>query len=152
MQRSTLPERVASRRMRGTFCSQRRAHIKYSSIENWSRNVYNLNTKKALVYAKGTIEWFNGNMGSCVTMLYPSSVCSAGRPLGISGHRPRGRRPSPRHRLKEGSPSCPPTPHPTFAQNQFQKTAGFPTTADCRSSRQTRRKYSFYGHLRRAEF
>ncbi len=50
------------------------AHIKYSSIENWSRNVYNLNTKKALVYEKGTIEWFNGNMGSCVTMLYPSSV------------------------------------------------------------------------------
>jgi len=50
------------------------AHMKYSSIENWSRNVFNLNTKKALVYEKGTIEWFNGNMGSCVTMLYPSSV------------------------------------------------------------------------------
>lgn len=50
------------------------AKIKYSSIENWSRNVFNLNTKKALVYEKGVIEWFNGNMGSCVTMLYPSSV------------------------------------------------------------------------------
>ncbi len=50
------------------------AKIKYSSIENWSRNVFNLNTKKANVYEKGVIEWFNGNMGSCVTMLYPSSV------------------------------------------------------------------------------
>ncbi|MEK7662068.1 MAG: Fe-S cluster assembly protein SufB [Patescibacteria group bacterium] len=50
------------------------ARIKYSSIENWSKNVYNLNTKKALVFKDGIIEWLNGNMGSCVTMLYPSSV------------------------------------------------------------------------------
>lgn len=50
------------------------AKIKYSSIENWSKNTYNLNTKRALVFENGTIEWLNGNMGSKVTMLYPSSV------------------------------------------------------------------------------
>ncbi len=50
------------------------AKIKYSSIENWSKNTYNLNTKRALVYEDATIEWLNGNMGSAVTMLYPSSV------------------------------------------------------------------------------
>jgi Fe-S cluster assembly protein SufB len=50
------------------------ARVRYSSIENWSKNIYNLNTKRALVDEQGVIEWVNGNMGSGVTMLYPSSV------------------------------------------------------------------------------
>ncbi len=52
----------------------RGAKMRYSSIENWSKNVYNLNTKRALVDADATMEWVSGNMGSCVTMLYPCSV------------------------------------------------------------------------------
>lgn len=50
------------------------ARIKYSSIENWSKNTYNLNTKRAVVDESGTVEWLNGNMGSGTTMLYPCSV------------------------------------------------------------------------------
>jgi Fe-S cluster assembly protein SufB len=50
------------------------ARARYSSIENWSRNTYNLNTKRALVQKNGVIEWINGNMGSKMTMLYPTSV------------------------------------------------------------------------------
>ena len=50
------------------------ARVKYISIENWSKNTYNLNTKRAIVEEKGTIQWIGGNMGSGVTMLYPSSV------------------------------------------------------------------------------
>ncbi|MBI4128429.1 MAG: Fe-S cluster assembly protein SufB [Parcubacteria group bacterium] len=50
------------------------ARIRYSSIENWSINTYNLNTKRALVDAGGVIEWVNGNLGSGTTMLYPSSI------------------------------------------------------------------------------
>lgn len=50
------------------------ARIRYTSIENWSKNTYNLNTKRALVDAHGTVEWLNGNMGSGTTMLYPCSV------------------------------------------------------------------------------
>ena len=50
------------------------ATIRYSSIENWSLNTYNLNTKRAIVEKNGTIEWVNGNMGSGTTMLYPSSM------------------------------------------------------------------------------
>lgn len=50
------------------------ASIKYISIENWSRNTYNLNTKRAIVSEGGLVKWVNGNMGSGVTMLYPSSV------------------------------------------------------------------------------
>ena len=50
------------------------AKVKYSSIENWSRNTYNLNTKRAIVHENGYMEWVNGNMGSKVTMLYPCSI------------------------------------------------------------------------------
>lgn len=50
------------------------ARVRYSSIENWSKNTYNLNTKRAIVEEHGVMEWVNGNLGSGVTMLYPSSV------------------------------------------------------------------------------
>ncbi|MFB6246104.1 MAG: Fe-S cluster assembly protein SufB [Candidatus Pacearchaeota archaeon] len=50
------------------------ARIRYTSIENWSKNTYNLNTKRAVVYEGGHSEWVNGNLGSKVTMLYPSSI------------------------------------------------------------------------------
>lgn len=50
------------------------AKVKYYSIENWSKNTWNLNTKRALVDEDASIEWVSGNMGSGVTMLYPCSV------------------------------------------------------------------------------
>ncbi|NQV91666.1 Fe-S cluster assembly protein SufB [Candidatus Woesearchaeota archaeon] len=50
------------------------AKMKYSSIENWSKNVYNLNTKRALVDKDAQMQWISGNMGSSVTMLYPCSI------------------------------------------------------------------------------
>jgi len=50
------------------------ARLRYSSVENWSKNVYNLNTKRAIVDDDAIIEWVGGNIGSGVTMLYPASV------------------------------------------------------------------------------
>lgn len=50
------------------------AKARYSSVENWSRDTYNLNTKRAIVQKDATMEWIGGNMGSGVTMLYPCSV------------------------------------------------------------------------------
>ena len=50
------------------------AKCRYSSVENWSRDTYNLNTKRAIVQKDATMEWIGGNMGSGVTMLYPCSV------------------------------------------------------------------------------
>jgi Fe-S cluster assembly protein SufB len=50
------------------------ARVRYSSVENWSKNTYNLNTKRAIVQKSGIIEWINGNLGSGCTMLYPCSV------------------------------------------------------------------------------
>lgn len=50
------------------------ARIIYSTIENWSKNTYNLNTKRAIVEKNGIIEWISGSFGSHKTMLYPCSV------------------------------------------------------------------------------
>ena len=50
------------------------ARMRYSSVENWSLDTYNLNTKRAVVREGGFIEWVGGNLGSGTTMLYPCSV------------------------------------------------------------------------------
>lgn len=50
------------------------ATLRYSTIENWSKNMLNLNSKKALVDRDGAIEWVSGTFGSHITMLYPTSV------------------------------------------------------------------------------
>ena len=50
------------------------ARLRYSTIENWSRNMYNLNTKRAVVDRDGIIEWVSGSFGSKVSMLYPMSI------------------------------------------------------------------------------
>ncbi|AWB27445.1 Fe-S cluster assembly protein SufB [Halococcoides cellulosivorans] len=50
------------------------AHVQYSTVQNWSKNTYNLNTKRAIVESDGRMEWISGSMGSKATMLYPSSV------------------------------------------------------------------------------
>ena len=52
------------------------SRVRYSSVENWSRDTYNLNTKRAIVERGAVMEWVGGNMGSGVTMLYPCSVLS----------------------------------------------------------------------------
>src|SRR5436305_448261 len=48
------------------------ARVRYTTIQNWSNNVYNLVTKRAAVQAGGTMEWIDGNIGSKVTMKYPA--------------------------------------------------------------------------------
>lgn len=50
------------------------AKLRYSTIENWSKNMYNLNTKRAIVDEGGSIEWVSGSFGSHVSYLYPMSV------------------------------------------------------------------------------
>ena len=47
---------------------------RYSTIQNWAPNVYNLVTKRALVDENGTMEWIDGNIGSKITMKYPCCV------------------------------------------------------------------------------
>ena len=47
---------------------------RYSTVQNWSNNVYNLVTKRALVEENGTMEWIDGNIGSLATMKYPACI------------------------------------------------------------------------------
>lgn len=50
------------------------SHIRYTTIQNWSNNVYNLVTKRAIAHRNAFVEWLDGNLGSCITMKYPSVI------------------------------------------------------------------------------
>jgi Fe-S cluster assembly protein SufB len=51
---------------------KKNARVRYTTIQNWSTNVYNLVTQRALVYENATMEWVDANLGSKLTMKYPS--------------------------------------------------------------------------------
>ena len=51
---------------------QARGRCRYTTIQNWSNNVYNLVTKRAVAYEGATMEWVDGNLGSKLTMKYPA--------------------------------------------------------------------------------
>lgn len=53
---------------------KKNAKLRYSTIENWSKNMYNLNTKRAIVDEGGVVEWVSGSFGSHVGYLYPMSI------------------------------------------------------------------------------
>ena len=73
------------------------ARLRYSTIENWSKNMYNLNTKRALVEEGGVMEWVSGSFGSHVSYLYPMTILKG------KGSRMR--------------------PHPLSIRNPFPRTA-----------------------------
>ena len=58
------------------------AHVRYTTIQNWSNNVYNLVTKRAVVYENAKMEWVDGNFGSKVTMKYPAIILKGERAQG----------------------------------------------------------------------
>ena len=47
------------------------SHLRYTTIQNWSKNVYNLVTKRAIAHEGATVEWVDGNLGSKLTMKFP---------------------------------------------------------------------------------
>ena len=49
-----------------------KSRVRYTTIQNWSNNIYNLVTKRAMAYEDATMEWVDGNLGSKLTMKYPS--------------------------------------------------------------------------------
>lgn len=53
---------------------KKNAHLRYSTIENWSKNMYNLNSKRAIVDENGKMEWVSGSFGSHVSYLYPTTI------------------------------------------------------------------------------
>ncbi len=61
---------------------KRAAHARYTTIQNWSQNVYNLVTQRAIVEEDGMMEWVDGNLGSGVTMKYPAVILKGPRAHG----------------------------------------------------------------------
>ena len=60
------------------------AKCRYSTIQNWSTNVYNLVTKRAIVEENGQMEWIDGNVGSGITMKYPACILKGDGSVGNS--------------------------------------------------------------------
>jgi Fe-S cluster assembly protein SufB len=60
------------------------AKCRYSTIQNWSNDVYNLVTKRAIVEESGSMEWVDGNVGSGLTMKYPSCILKGDNSTGNS--------------------------------------------------------------------
>ena len=104
------------------------AKARYTTVQNWSKDVYNLNTKRAIVEAHGTVEWVGGSMGAKKVMLYPGSFLigegaradhlnvgvASGRRL--EGHRRQGRPPRAQHDLE----------HPRQVDLQGRRDHGLP--------------------------
>ena len=51
--------------------AKRGARVRYTTIQNWANNIYNLVTKRAMAYGDSLVEWVDGNLGSRLTMKYP---------------------------------------------------------------------------------
>ena len=80
------------------------AHCRYTTIQNWSNNVYNLVTKRAVAQAGASMEWIDGNIGSKVTMKYPAVYLmgehARGETLSVAF---AGARPAPGRRREDGA-------------------------------------------------
>ena len=57
----------------------KRARLRYSTVENWSKNMYNLNTKRSVIEEDGRMEWVSGSFGSRVSYLYPMTILKGDR-------------------------------------------------------------------------
>ena len=91
---------------------KKNARVRYTTIQNWSTNVYNLVTQRALVYEGGTMEWVDANLGSKVTMKYPSCY--------LMGPRRARRDPFDGLRRPRSAPGCRRQGDPLCAQHQQQ--------------------------------
>ena len=85
--------------------------VRYTTIQNWSNDVYNLVTKRAHAYEDSTVEWIDANTGSRKTVKYPASTCAAGRQRGHhlasrSPARASTRTPAPRPSTSRRTPAA----------------------------------------------
>ncbi|MBR0476781.1 MAG: Fe-S cluster assembly protein SufB, partial [Treponema sp.] len=60
---------------------RKNARLRYSTIENWSKNMYNLNTKRAIVEEGAKMEWVSGSFGSHISYLYPTTILKGNNSL-----------------------------------------------------------------------
>ena len=112
------------------------ARVRYTTIQNWSNNVYNLVTKRAIAHENAVMEWIDGNIGSKVTMKYPAvwmvGEYAKGETLSVAF---AGRGSAHRLRRQDGARGAR-TPPATSSASRSRKAAGGRRTAVwCRSTR-----------------
>jgi len=114
---------------------KKNARVRYTTIQNWSNNVYNLVTKRATCAEGATMEWIDGNIGSKVTMKYPACSSSESTPRARpcpspSPAKASTRTPAPRWFTR------PRTPTPASSRSRWPAAVGGRhTAASCRSWR-----------------
>ena len=98
--------------------------VRYTTIQNWSNDVYNLVTKRAHAYENSTVEWIDANTGSRKTVKYPS-IYLRGENATRRHHQRRGRRqgPAPGHR-RQGRSTSPRTPRSRIVSKSVSKDGG----------------------------
>ena len=99
------------------------ARVRYTTIQNWSKNVYNLVTKRAVAYRDATMEWVDGNLGSKLTMKYPSVYMMEPGAKARSCRSPSPARTTPRSR-RQGDPRR--AAHPVVVDQQVDQQVGRP--------------------------
>ena len=114
------------------------ARIRYTTVQNWSQNVYNLVTKRAIAETDATVEWVDCNLGSKLTMKYPSRLPDGrARPRRGALDRLRRQRPAP-GRGRARSSTRRRTRRRTSSPSRSPRTAGAPPTAACSRSPRAR--------------
>ncbi len=109
---------------------------RYTTIQNWSNNVYNLVTKRAVAQEGATMEWVDGNLGSKVTMKYPAVWLTGRARQGRDAvDRVRRRGPAPGRRRQDGARGAEHVVQHHLASPWPAAAAARRTAASCRSSR-----------------
>ena len=115
---------------------KKNARVRYTTIQNWSNNVYNLVTKRATCAEGATMEWIDGNIGSKVTMKYPAVYLLGEHSKGETlSDRLRGRGPAPGRRRQDGPPGAQHLVDDRLASRSRGAAAAPPTAASSRSWR-----------------
>ena len=96
------------------------AHIRYSTVQNWSANVYNLVTKRAVAHENATVEWVDGNIGSKLTMKYPAVILKGEGAHAESSQWPIQARVSTKMLVRRFT-TWPRIPRAKFCRNQSQR-------------------------------
>ena len=110
--------------------AKRGSRVRYTTIQNWANNIYNLVTKRAVAYQDALVEWVDGNLGSRLTMKYPSIYMkepgARGEVLSVAFA-------SPGQHQDAGAKvvHCPRTPPAASCRSRFPRTADAPAIAGC---------------------
>ena len=126
------------------------ARCRYTTIQNWSNNVYNLVTKRAVAHEGATMEWIDGNIGSKVTMKYPAVYLMGEHAKGETlSRRVRRRGPAPGRRARRWC-TARRTPAPRSSPSRSPAAAAAPRYRGLINVQEGAHALQVHGQVRRA--